>query len=358
MAYRFRKRERVQSGVRRIVREQIDAALPILRQPPSEGVAEAVHSVRTCCKKLRAIVRLMRSELPRRTYRKENACFRDAAAKLSTVRDAHVAVQTLAGLIDHYKKDLPAQPFGQARDLLAARAARVQDEHLDQGPARAEAAEALAQAQERVADWPVKSFEFAALRPGLERAYRQGRKAYAKAYKDPRDDNFHEWRKRVKEMWYDLRLLTSAWPPVLDALARQARQLGDFLGDDHDLTVLRDAVNKEPVMFGPPEDVNALLALIDRRRSELRTSARGLARRFYAEKTPAFTDRIAAYWQAWRPKRRKQITRPASPSANADDAPSTSAQATPPADKPDTYRFVANEPPGPDAPSARSAGGQ
>ena len=48
----------------------------------------------------------------------------------------------------------------------------------------------------------------------------------------------HEWRKRVKDLWYHCLLLQDAWKPVMSALADEAHELSDRLGDDHDLAVL------------------------------------------------------------------------------------------------------------------------
>ncbi len=46
----------------------------------------------------------------------------------------------------------------------------------------------------------------------------------------------HEWRKRVKDLWYHVTLLQDAWRPVMSALADEAHELSDRLGDEHDLT--------------------------------------------------------------------------------------------------------------------------
>ena len=46
-----------------------------------------------------------------------------------------------------------------------------------------------------------------ALADGLPTTYRRGRKAYEQARSEPGAESLHEWRKRSKDLWYELRLL-------------------------------------------------------------------------------------------------------------------------------------------------------
>jgi len=144
----------------------------------------------------------------------------------------------------------------------------------------------------RVGDWPFDGAGWGVACKGVERAYRRGRRAFAVADDDPTTENLHEWRKRVKDLWYHQRLLRPAWPSVLKAQADEAHALSDLLGDDHDLAVLADRLRDGPPPTGDTEDV---LELIGRRRVELLASIRALGRRVYAEKPKAFARRIDRY---------------------------------------------------------------
>ena len=61
----------------------------------------------------------------------------------------------------------------------------------------------------------------------------------AEATRDVSDNTLHEWRKRAKDLRYQLQFLCKAWPGVIDAAVAEAHDLGDILGDDHDLALLR-----------------------------------------------------------------------------------------------------------------------
>jgi hypothetical protein len=158
----------------------------------------------------------------------------------------------------------------------------------------------MREARQRVGSWKVQDDGFSAVERGLLKTYRRGRKALRKAYDDPSTENFHEWRKRVKYHWYHARLLRSIWDDVLRVHCRGADALGDLLGNDHDLAVLRATLLEDPHQFGRESDQQALLSLIDRRRAELQAKARPLGQRLFAEKPRRLAERFRSYWKAWR----------------------------------------------------------
>ena len=59
------------------------------------------------------------------------------------------------------------------------------------------------------------------------------------AYERREETAFHEWRKRVKDLGYQIQILRDLWPPVLEELRKDLKKLGDLLGEEHDFD--RDA---------------------------------------------------------------------------------------------------------------------
>ena len=55
----------------------------------------------------------------------------------------------------------------------------------------------------------------------------------------------------------------------MDELGKQAHELADHLGDNHDLAVLRDLLGREGDQWAAPGTLMKLLDLIDVRRGEL-----------------------------------------------------------------------------------------
>ena len=295
--YRLKRKETPAQGLRRIAEGRADHAIQQLRHESDEDTAAAVHEARKDLKKLRSVLRLVRDELGDDVYRRENVRFRDAGRLLSGARDAEVKLQTLTSLRESFGDRLSEDslaPLVEALEAERQRHAKLDDQGvLERAVAEIEAGEAA------VADWPLRADDWSLVEPGLKRAYRRGRDRFAQVREEASDEAVHEWRKRVKDLWYQLRIVRNAWPEVLDEVADQAHDLSDLLGDHHDLAVLRDDVlnRRELLVEGQLEK---LLASISERQDDLAEQAVALGDRIYAEKPKAFAKRIGSYWRAWR----------------------------------------------------------
>src|SRR5262249_14754613 len=137
---------------------------------------------------------------------------------------------------------------------------------------------------------------FSALASGLKRTYKRGRLGRAAAA-DATTENLHEWRKRVKDLWYHLEILQPMRPEILGELAEKAHRLADLLGDDHDLAVLRSMLTEGAVSAG--DEGPRVLALIDRRRAELQQEAGPLGDELYRDRPKDLVARLEAYWRQW-----------------------------------------------------------
>lgn len=281
-------------GVRRAAIGRLDDALDQLDGNGESDKSAAIHETRKDMKKVRSILRLVRDWIGDDVYRRENDRYRQIAQLLGGSRDSHVKVETLGALAERYPDDVPS---GRWTDLTRALEAEAS---ADLDPARLERArDQILAGRSAVASWPLGSEGWGLVAGGLTRGYRRGRARFADVRDEAHDDAVHEWRKRVKDHWYHLRLLERSWKPVLAETADQIHDLADALGDHHDLAVLRADACSRPQLLGEAE-LNALLDLIARRQNELLTDAIAVGERVYAEKPKHFSRRLARYWSAWR----------------------------------------------------------
>lgn len=185
---------------------------------------EAVHQVRKRCKKMRALLRLIRYEAEG-LYRYENAQFRNLANTLSGSRDA-------VSLRDSLLKLAPGD-YPQIEAFLSHRAAHQRDEQ-----AMADAAQQLDQAAQRLEGWPLQPLRWKHTRKGYEKGYRRARKAMNKALAEESPESFHEFRKRVKDHWYHSRLMAKRYEKRIGPRQKPLNKLAKALGDWRDLHLL------------------------------------------------------------------------------------------------------------------------
>ena len=288
-------------GVRRIARAQIEKAIDALGGPTMSD--DQVHVARKELKKARATLRLLRPALGDSIYGRENTALRDAARPLSRIRDGKVLLDALDMVMDRFGAPARAIPTEGLRRALGRERTRARRE-MTKGVAVLKAQrEVLQKAHERAARWPVGDHGWSIVGEGFGRVYSKGRKALAAAEEDRTPTNLHEWRKQVKYLWHQLQALQPLWPGPIGELADQAHQLADYLGDDHDQSVLRERVLYNKAEFPGAAPRGVLLALIDRLRTELRDKAMVLGRRLYEEKPSAFEARFGQYWRDWQRRR-------------------------------------------------------
>ena len=280
-SYRLARNEPPNEGLRRVARGRVERALERLRRESAEDPAEAVHGARKDLKKLRALIKLVRDQLGGSIYRLENRFYRDVGRSLAGSRDATATRDALVALRERY--ELGARFAGFERELQARTGEA--DSH-----ALVEAATALEAGLGRIDRWPVRGRDWAVFESGLRRTYRRALKRFAEASDEPSDEGLHEWRKRVKDLWYEVRILENSDPKRMSDLADDLHDLSDHLGDDHDLVMLRERAE------GSAELTNSerpeLLEVIDRRRGELQLDAFSLGDRLFESKPKQFSRSI------------------------------------------------------------------
>ena len=299
-SYHLKDSEKPADGIERVALGRIRNALDEVRGNGAGTFAESVHEARKDLKKLRSVLRLVRDEIGDQVYRRENDRFRDAGRLLSGARDAEVKLET----IDLLREADDRTPTKARLRKYIYSLERERDEHSQAGAERDDLAERVAAELEAgeaaIGDWSLDGGDWSLVGGGLERSYRRGRNRFADVRDDPSAENVHEWRKRVKDLWYHLRLVKRAWPTVIGESADNAHELADFLGDHHDLAVLAEDARGRPDRFDSRRDLEDLVAAAERRQDELLAAALGLGERLYAEKPKAFERRYRAYWEAWR----------------------------------------------------------
>lgn len=297
MAYKFGTEETVRQATVRSAREQLDRAVSELSEGLGDDPVKAIHAARKAIKKERSLLRLTRGSISGSQRQSANATLRQAARALSGARDADVMIASLDGLHDRFAGQIPATTFEAIREHLEAERANT-SEHRAGSALDAQAVQDLGSMRVRVDEWELRKGGWKALDTGLIRSYKRGRRGLERARDGAETADLHEWRKRVKDLWYHERLLAPICGPAVRGHAKELDRLAGLLGDDHDLALLTEqlTMNAMPVAA----DVDSVLTLIAHRRQELQVEAFRLGARVYAESPKAYLRRMRTSWKAGR----------------------------------------------------------
>ena len=285
--------------VRRVARERLGDAIDRLDEVIAGAEADvetAIHNVRKRCKETRGLARLVRPALGPE-FRPFDRLVRGAANELSATRDAHALLATFDTLLaaaSAHSDDALAR-LRSVRDHQAILSAEA-TASIEDGDERTLAARAmLAEACDRSQEWRVPD-RWAPLGDGLAATYADGRRWFRTAFDQPTDRRMHEWRKSVKYLWYQTRLLRDAAPTVIGPMADQLDALAEALGDDHDLAVLVAGLDADPERFGDAGAVDHARLVARAQQDDIRRGAFRAGATVFAEPPDAFTERIGRYW--------------------------------------------------------------
>jgi CHAD domain-containing protein len=266
----------------------LDRLKTLERKPGEEE--EFVHQIRTGSKRLRAFWRLARPGLPETRVHRELRALRKASRSLAAVRERTTVLTTLRRLQAHGDGGLPAsasESFRAHAPALSgetAKQARAVEEDLADSLGRLEKLNPEALRPDRVDE-------------ALERSYRRARKAFRKADRKA-GGSFHLWRKRIKDLWYQLEALrpgTGKAQTVKHGGPRRFRarldKLQDKLGDLQDLAILEVRMRRSPEEFGGGT-ARGLRAAVKSERKSLERKTLRLGAKALRRKTGAFSRKI------------------------------------------------------------------
>ena len=296
MGFTIKRNEQVQKAFRRLGRSQINKALKQLRKPDQ---LEALHEVRKSIKRIRAFLRLFRGSMSKANYHRCMEPLRNAAGPLGVARDAHVKLNAIVALINRFKRELPAREFAPLQEAFSQQC-REQERGLCANKTFFHVSRLLKEACREIPAVRLKTSGWPALASGYKKSYLAGQRAFSTVKKNPTGERFHDCRKRVKDLYYQIGLLKKIQPEAIARAKETLERLGQCLGEDHDLFLLTETRMGEQVAFRSTKCIKELHRIITLRQRELRSEAITMATEFYRQKPTAFCKELRRHWKQWR----------------------------------------------------------
>lgn len=303
MAYRIKRKEKVGKGIRRILREQLRRAVAAARDR-ARSQEERVHDVRTRLKRSRAALELISPELGR-AAKKTDRRLRNRGRRLARPRDVVVQAHTFRILGTRLSRELPAGLLERMRDVGEQMRRQLDDDSVEK-ELRA-TAKALRKLRRRVRDLPLRRGR-RAIGEGITRTYRHARRAFAAVRENPTPGRLHEWRKQVKLLSNELKIVGRAVPELATRYLDKVEKLGELLGQVHDLDCAAATAERHPRWFGSDADREAVRGLVAEHRAALEREAFALAAAVFAGRPRDVRELVETGWQTWRSRKRDAKT--------------------------------------------------
>jgi CHAD domain-containing protein len=245
-----------------------------------KDVDDAVHEYRKSLRRARATLALVAKALPRSERRAVRKALQEARRGLGNARDHAVAPETLASLpLSDEERTIAKAVLDAAAEAMPARQEIKQS--LAEGAARA-----LAQAEALEAALP-PSLTWSTIVKGVKSTYDEARAARKAAMRST--TSFHRWRRRSKELGYQLDVLAGFAGQRVSELQKEIEGATEPQGPVVDLIMLRDFVETHGTR-GEPLDV--LVKAIDAQLDDLMKDARRAGKEAYRKKPRKFGKRL------------------------------------------------------------------
>lgn len=289
MASTFKRKEGVRRGARQIAECLVKDAVKVLSRC---GSLEAAHQGRKLIKQCRALLLLISDAVRQPEYARCRRRLRKAAVCLAAARDAQVKIQSLDGLVKRQEctREL-ARRLRSIRQLMVDDC-KAQRAALTLGDLPRKAVRQMKRFRSNFHSLKLQEADWRTLRRGLKRAYSSGRDGFRTALRTGKAEHFHEWRKAVKTLFYQLGMLGGSRTGESESLRAELDQLGERLGEHHDLFLLADPASVKRFHEADPAGARLLAKLIRVRELELRAEALRVGRKCYSGRTSRFCDRV------------------------------------------------------------------
>jgi len=280
--------------------QDLDAALKDILSEEIESINQclsdyqdlntSVHQSRKSFKKIRSLLRLLRAEAGEEWFNSHNQFYRDLAAEISDLRDAHVLIESVQLLQDQNFVAEDSRGLNAVLEHLETSAAQ-KERHVVDEQVFGEIVTALDSKDSHLPAWPGLDNDLLVLIPGLNLIYKDGYDHMYRAFIDPSAHNFHEWRKHVKHLYHMRMLFNRFWPPSISYSSEDLKELSDHLGLEHDLAVLNDELELIDT------DTEFIAEAITKKRGKIQNMAKYMGKLIYDESPEYHMRHFEDHWQ-------------------------------------------------------------
>jgi CHAD domain-containing protein len=291
--FEIKRRETFSEGIFRIL-EQLNSDTARLMMAKSR-MHLSVHEARKNLKKLRAVLRLIRHEIGAEQYTELNTFYRLVAQQVAPVRDVTSQIELLEnfenkiqapGLRKVILKSIGITKKKRKKEFAEFYRKKIQDKVFNELRANAEVLKRL----------NIAGNAGIFIGKSVNKIFKDTLKCMQAAEKEGSNEAYHDFRKKVKYLMYQMMILKNAWPKYFESYISELDELQKHLGNLHDLNILNNLVVEGEVFDLDKKQKDAFLKYIYPRRASLKKQIHQIGSRIFVENSRSFSQRLLGIW--------------------------------------------------------------
>lgn len=256
-------------------------------QAPDQ-IVESVHLIRKRLKFLRAFVKLTQFCTEEKKYKPIKYILRDSGRTISDCRDAHVRGLLLTELSQNPSTNRLVKELIDINDSITK---EVEMSLLSGKSTFDEVNEKIS--HEQIAEYfELLGPDTDCLIEGLSRGYEKSYHAFHSELKSHEADLLHEWRKRTKDLQYQLEALLDSIPDRLEPPYEEVTALCELLGRINDLFMFLEWLDSLKASIEAKNQLNKLRDKLDIELQELENQADKMGHSLFVKTPDEFSNSL------------------------------------------------------------------
>jgi CHAD domain-containing protein len=291
--FEIRKRETFEQGTHRIL-EELNTETARLMTTGSR-VHLSIHEARKNIKKLRAVLRLIRHEIGVEKYRQLNTFYSETGQKVALLRDDTSMVE----LLENFKVNIKSpelQKVIQKSIRLAKKKREKEFADFFKNKKGNQLNKTISGKTGALRQANIQGNPEVFILQSVGKVHSDTIKRMKQAEKEGTNEAYHNWRKQVKYLMFQMMILRNAWPLFFEAYIAELDKLQKLLGNLHDLNILNNYVVQGDLLTLDKKQKEALLSYIYPHRANLKKQTHTIGKLLFAESSPAFSKRLLGIW--------------------------------------------------------------
>ena len=291
--YSITDHEEISAAAHRIVSEQYELIIEACTNHENADIA--VHDVRKASKRIRAVLRMLKPDLPPDVYLRENTFLKEISRKLSVARNFHVFEEEFENIISAGIIELSDETANKIRQHLKSKKDDAFEliTGLDIFHSIAQKTE---EAKQRFSQVDLSMMGPHTVYKGIGKVFAWGQKQMMHSQQFPTDENLHEMRKRIKTLMYLVKLIKDVSPEFFNGYFKGLKSASLALGEDHNMAELNDYLDTLDEKLVPDEDKLSIESYISSQRQQIQLEVWPEIAKLYTGQAGEFSKRVKAYW--------------------------------------------------------------